>query len=109
MENFGIELRRKGLLDGDLSDSMPKSFLVLLEGDSSAKAAENERLMPRDGVWSGVGGIRPLKARTSLEGMTILCGVTGMAEVQGCMAFVADSHIASRAVICKSQTFPHFG
>ena len=100
MENFGIELRRKGLLDDDFSDSMPKSFFVLLEGDASAKAVENDRLMPRDGVWSGVRGIRACMA---LEGMAILRGVTGVAEVQGCMAFDADLHISSRAVSCKSQ------
>lgn len=100
-----MESRRKRLLAGDFSDSERKSFLVSLEGDPSVKAAENDRFMPRDGVWSGVGGIRALRASTSLEGMAILRGVTGVAEVRGREAWAA--HIISNALICKSQTIPH--
>lgn len=55
-----------------------------------------------------MGGIRALMASMSLEGMAILTGVTGVAEVWGREAWVAASrHIISSAVICKSQTIPH--
>lgn len=44
----------------------------------------------------------------SLEGMTILRGVAGLAEVRGPIALVADSHMVSRTVSCKSQMVHHF-
>ena len=43
----------------------------------------------------------------SLEGMTSRRGVTGVAEVQGRVAFVADLHIVSRVVAFENQTFLH--
>ena len=41
----------------------------------------------------------------SLEGMTIRRGVTGVAEVQERVAFVAGLHIVSRVVAFMNQTF----
>lgn len=41
-------------------------------------------------------------------GMAILRrGVTGVADVQEHVGFDAGLHITSRAVICKTKTFPH--
>ena len=87
---------------------MPKSSFDVLEAVPWAKAAEKDRLMPREGVWSGVGGIRAPSTCGSLEGMEILRGVTGPVEMRGCLAVVAGLHIASSVEICNESAGSSF-
>ena len=87
---------------------MPKSSFDVLEAVPWAKVAENDRLMPREGVWSGVGGIRAPRTCGSLKGMEIRRGVTGPVEMRGCLAVVAGLHIASSVEICGESAGSSF-